>query len=256
MSYPPKITEDDLVVLQVIVRGHPTRSKVISKSGRSFKINPLTWEEIEIATGKILSNSIAHLVANDLIDSAEEKPSAWNRLRGKDGEFYFWATSRGAEFFRDLASANQIKGDSRNADSTITLSDIRQVEGFLRKLGYNLLPEAGLAFAFLSLKSDYSEAETASQIALLTFARDVQECGNDIMRLMQLLAHARAMIDILSEMKAKGFISEQTFQNDGNALIHLAMVDEHQQEWINRVLYDPRAPKDRLAESRIDYDNL
>ena len=53
--------------------------------------------------------------------------------------------------------------------------------------------------------------------------------------------------------KEKGMMNPTQWQNDANAIARVSTVDEHQEEWIEKVLSDPIAGKERLATSRVDY---
>lgn len=133
--------------------------------------------------------------------------------------------------------------------------ELKQVEVNLKQLGYD--PTFyGLGVAQLSLESGYSPAETASHLALVTLAMDANEAGNDIERLIALVPHARAMIDVLTELKNADLIREDIFKNDGRAILGVVIVEKDQPAWVERVLSDPVIAKERVATSRINYKDL
>lgn len=133
------------------------------------------------------------------------------------------------------------------------VSDITQVQERLEELGYDITPY-GASVALMSVESGYSHAETASHLALATLARDAKEAENDIMKTIQLLGHAREMLPILVQYQDRGLMRQELYQNDGRAMIGVAMMDEEQRSWIERVLSDPVVSKERVARSRINYD--
>lgn len=123
----------------------------------------------------------------------------------------------------------------------------------LQMMGYDLLPYgAGVAQAELS--SGYNAVETASHIALTTMALDIKESGDDIIALAAFIPHAKALLELLKKYKEKKLMNPTQWDNDARAIYHIATVDENQLEWIEKVLSDPIAGKERLAKSRIDYD--
>lgn len=104
MAYPPPVTKKERKILEIVARGHPERTMNVRRSFASGTVNALEWTEIQIASG-LSSNEfgdcIAHLVAGNLIDSGEQSPGLLGRLRGKDEQFFFWATELGHRFLAD-----------------------------------------------------------------------------------------------------------------------------------------------------------
>jgi hypothetical protein len=129
---------------------------------------------------------------------------------------------------------------------------IGAVEDHLKNMGYDLTPY-GAGVALLELESGYNAVETASHLSLTTLALDVREAGTDIEKLMRFMPHAMALLEVLKEYKDKGMMNPTQWQNDANAIARVSTVDEHQEEWIEKVLSDPVAGKERLATSRVDY---
>jgi hypothetical protein len=128
---------------------------------------------------------------------------------------------------------------------------IEGVEVHLRKMGYeSTLYGAGLAL--FEMESGYNAVETASHIALTTLARDVREAGTNIIKLVSFLPQAMHLLAVLKDYKDQGMMHPTQWQNDANAIWHVVSVDEHQEEWIEKVLSDPIAGKKRLATKRID----
>ena len=129
---------------------------------------------------------------------------------------------------------------------------IADIEVHLRNMEYDLTPY-GAGVALLELESGYNAVETASHISLTTLALDVREAGTDIEKLMRFVPHAMTLLEILKSYKEKGMMNPTQWQNDANAIARVSTVDEHQEEWIEKVLSDPIAGKERLATSRVDY---
>jgi hypothetical protein len=131
-------------------------------------------------------------------------------------------------------------------------NDLDAVAYHLQIMGYDLLPYgAGVAQAELS--SGYNAVETASHIAFTTLALDVKEAGDDIMALAAFMPHGKALLELLKEYKDKKLMNPTQWDNDARAVYHIISVDENQLEWIDKILSDPIAGKERLAKSRIDY---
>jgi hypothetical protein len=129
---------------------------------------------------------------------------------------------------------------------------IGAVEVHLNNMGYDLTPY-GAGVALLELESGYNAVETASHISLTTLALDVKDAGTNIEKLMRFMPHAMALLEVLKSYKDKGMMHPTQWQNDTNAIWRVSTVDEHQEEWIEKVLSDPIAGKERLATSRVDY---
>jgi hypothetical protein len=129
---------------------------------------------------------------------------------------------------------------------------IDRVAVHLDAMGYRLTPY-GAAVALLGVESGYNEVETASHIALTTMARDIKEAGTNILKLISFVPHGQAILELLKEYNDRGMMHPTQWQNDSNAFFRIAMVDEHQEEWLDKILSDPIAGKERLANRRIKY---
>lgn len=254
MSYPPEITEKDRKVLEVIARGHPERTMTSTRNGISKQVSALTWNEIQLARNASfsdISDCIAHLVANGYIDSGRQNPSIWGRLKGESETAFFWVTPAGQAFLRTDSTSSSTAVESRDQKLKSTPADLDRVQDALIKLGYNI-SHYGVGVALLSLESGYSHCETASHLALATLARDAKDAGFDITKLIALVPHARAMIDVLTEYKNAGLMRDELFKNDARAILGVVIVEKGQPEWISRVLSDPVIAKERVATSRIN----
>lgn len=129
---------------------------------------------------------------------------------------------------------------------------ISRVAAHLRIMGYDLTPY-GAVVALLEFESGYNEVETASHIAHTTLALDVREAGTDILKLAAFMPHGMALLEVLKNYKDRGMMRESQWQNDSTAVFRIINVDQHQEEWIAKILSDPIAGKQRLATSRITY---
>lgn len=123
---------------------------------------------------------------------------------------------------------------------------IARVSLHVESMGYTLT-DAGAAVALLECMNGYSEYQAASHIAHVTLARDAQEAGDDLMKLVQLPLHARHILAVLNRFKAAGVMSDEHCQQDAHAALRLSTLDQYQAEWIAKVLSDPIAGKERLA---------
>jgi hypothetical protein len=127
-----------------------------------------------------------------------------------------------------------------------------EVGEHLKIMGYDLTGY-GAAVALLGVQSGYSPVETASHIALTTMALDIKSARRDFERFIRINSHAMALQKVLKEYRDKKMMRDSLWQNDAKAVYHIATIDGQQDEWIDKILSDPIAGKDRLANSRITY---
>lgn len=139
-----------------------------------------------------------------------------------------------------------------NSEGTAAHDDdsLSRVEEHLQIMGYDLTPY-GAYVALCELVSGYSEVETASHIAHTTLALDVKQAGNDIDKLSRFVPHGMALLEVLKNYKDRGMMRESQWDNDATAVFRIINIDEHQEEWITKILSDPIAGKQRLATSRV-----
>lgn len=247
MSYPPPMNALEKRLLAVIAAGHPERRLEVSVRGQRMRVAPLTWNELAVAVGvaeRELTDPIAHLVAGEVVESARQPAGLFKRLRGEDDTTFFFATDKGRRLLQ--ADAPQRSGDDVGEER---LENVRKIA---HHLGYDLTPY-GNAFSLISLGSGYNEFATATQISLVTLATDIREAGRDITKLMAFMPHTMAMIDIMKEWKDRGVLPQAIFENDGRAMVKVATVSPEQNEWIDKVLSDPVATAERVANCRLDY---
>jgi hypothetical protein len=239
-----KINLDDIEVLRVIGNGHPSCKMTANKRSNSSQVAALTWDEIciDAKNKKIdIGNSIARLTSNQLIDSGSYLPSLLRLMFGGRETFYFWISDTGREFLQYF--------DSQKNDA-----DLDFATRILVQLGYDITPY-GVGVASLSLVSGYSAAETASHLALVTLAHDCNST-TDISIFVAQFEHSMAMIKILAEYRDAGQIRPELYNNDVTAIVKIAYVDEHTIGWIEKVLSDPVIQKNRVAISRINYQEM
>jgi hypothetical protein len=127
-----------------------------------------------------------------------------------------------------------------------------EVGEHLKIMGFDLT-EYGTAVAVLEVQSGYSVVETASHIALTTMALDIKSARQDFQRSIRIHSHAMALLQVLKEYWDKKMMRDSIWQNDAKAVYHLATIDGQQGEWIDKILSDPIAGKERLANSHITY---
>jgi len=132
-------------------------------------------------------------------------------------------------------------------------NDVDSVKPHLKKMGYDILPY-GIGVAIVELNSGYNSVETASHIAFTTMALDIKEANNNALTLMIILQHAYALLEILKEYKDNGMMNPTQWKIDADAIIGIARITKYQKEWVDKVLSDPIAGKERLAKSRINYN--
>lgn len=247
MTYPPPMNALEQRLLAAIAAGHPDRRMEVSVRGQHMRVAPLTWNEIAVAVGvaeRDLADPIAHLVAGEVVDSARQPVGLFRKLRGQDDTTFFFATERGRRLLQ--AEAPQ------RTDDDVDEERLENVRKIAHHLGYDLTPY-GHAFSLISLGSGYNEFATATQIALVTLATDIRAAGHDITKLMAFMPHTMAMIDIMKEWKDRDVLPQAIFENDGRAMVKVATVSAEQTEWIDKVLSDPVAAAERVANCRLDY---
>jgi hypothetical protein len=123
---------------------------------------------------------------------------------------------------------------------------VGEVRKHLRVMGYELTPY-GTGVALLSIKSGYNPVEVASHIAHVTLALDVREAWRDPDELERLALRGMALLEILKKHKDSGAMPPTQWKNDARAVMGIIMVNQEQEGWVERVLGDPVAGKERLA---------
>ena len=132
----------------------------------------------------------------------------------------------------------------------IGTDDLDGVRALLNEWGFDLSPY-GAEVAVASLQSGYGRVEVASHIALTMIAFDVRESGEDLLNLSIFRPHAIELIKELKIYKDQGLMRHEICKNDSTALYRVTEIDPQQLEWVNRVLSDPIAGKERLATNRV-----
>lgn len=155
-------------------------------------------------------------------------------------------TSEPSNPFKEISSVGTAD-ESKGKDYAIL-----NVGKYLSEMGYQLTAY-GISVAILELKSGYSEAETASHIALTTLALDVRKAGNDVIKLFSYLPQAEKLLIILKGYKEQGLMCQKLWKNDSVAIWNVVKIDKQQNEWIEKILKDPIAGKERLAYSTLNH---
>lgn len=121
----------------------------------------------------------------------------------------------------------------------------------LRVMGFKLTPY-GIGMVVASGMSGYSPHETASMVALMTFAWDIRESRNDVAIMMKVAVHGVEVIKILHQFKEQGLLKEDIWENDVNAIKNIINPSSQTKEWVAKVLDgDPIAGKERLAKRTV-----
>jgi len=155
---------------------------------------------------------------------------------------------------KDIKTEVAISNDDPESTETVEdTSPINLVSKHLKVMGYDFT-NYGAGVALLEVQSGYNEVKAASHIALTTMALDIKTVGTDIVKLASFVPHAHALLEVLKSYKDQNMMNPTQWQNDANAILRISSVDEHQEEWLEKVLGDPVAGKERLATSRIEYD--
>ncbi|MDB5601163.1 MAG: hypothetical protein JWN71_3207 [Xanthobacteraceae bacterium] len=182
MAYPPPVTTEERTLLEVIARGHPQRTMNVRTFGGASgpSINALEWNEVQIGVGLTdseLGDSIAHLVAGNLIDSAREIPGLLARLRGAEEKYYFWITPLGRKFLSESpadvlpqVSAAPARGELKPPD----IDDaVRIYENSLSATPYVKPEDAAWAGTILDddIRAELEEAARELEVMWLAFER-------------------------------------------------------------------------------------
>jgi hypothetical protein len=133
------------------------------------------------------------------------------------------------------------------ADIEDKQDSIEDVQNHLAKMGFEITVP-GATVAAYSLTSGYNSVEVASYFAVITTALDVKEAGDDIDILMTIFTRTLShVLVVLKSYVDSGQMRNDLWENDARALQHTTNIDESQEEWVEKVLTDPVAAKDRLA---------
>ena len=214
-------------------------------------------DEIEIALNEINKenikpfDSIARLVAKSYVSSGYQGAPFWRWLLGRRGTSYFWITPDGKRYLQAEQVAADYSDECQTGDGG-TAEDLQMVKDFLQQLGYNLTTY-GVAVSLLSLTSGYSHCETASHLAVLTLALDVQEAGDDAGKLIALLSHGHFMLDVLKEFNNENLMREEIWKNDSQAIFHISMINENQKNFVQKILISQLYSRNRLANLLAEY---
>jgi len=127
---------------------------------------------------------------------------------------------------------------------------IEDVTQLANHLGMDLT-QYGVGVALLSIESDYSPAETASNFAVVTIARDMKNAMNDIEVAAKISIRGYAILECLKEFKDNGLLRETIWANDATAIAKIINPSPETEKWISRVLSDPVSSKEPVAVSRV-----
>jgi hypothetical protein len=73
---------------------------------------------------------------------------------------------------------------------------------------------------------------------------------------MKIAAHGGALIPTLTRFKDHKLMREAIWRNDSRAILGAISVNAEQRGWIEKVLSDPIAGKERMANSLMDYGSI
>ena len=123
------------------------------------------------------------------------------------------------------------------------------VINLLETMGYTITND-GIGMIALELASDYSAAEVASHIILVTIALDVQESSVDNADLIKLMEIASSSITVSKSLKffvENKWMHPTQYQNDNAAIAGVSIVGPEQLSWVEKILSDPMINGKRLA---------
>lgn len=131
-------------------------------------------------------------------------------------------------------------------------SELDEVTSLVRHLGYDLLPD-GAAIALAQLWSDYSVAEAASHIVVVSFARDLSKAQetNDLDMMLKIAPLGLAILEVLKNLKDNGMMRPEVWRNDATAIGKMMTPGPEAIEWSRKVLSDPAIADIVLAKSRV-----
>lgn len=140
---------------------------------------------------------------------------------------------------------------TETSDNTNTQThDIAAVEQIAQYLGLRLTPY-GAGVALLSVQSGYSSAETASHLAVVTLARDVQESGENLDAILRFSSLGMEILKWMKALKDKNAVREEIWRNDATAVGKIMIPSAETLPWIDKVLSDPVDGAERLANFQI-----
>jgi hypothetical protein len=132
------------------------------------------------------------------------------------------------------------------------ISDIAAVRQVAKYLGLQLTPY-GVGLALVSVQSGYSSAETASHLAVLTLARDVQEAGTDLDARIRFYALGMAILKRMKELKDDNRMREEIWRNDSTTIGKIMIPSTETLPWINKVLSGSIDGAERVANFEIKW---
>ena len=95
----------------------------------------------------------------------------------------------------------------------------------LRMMGYDINDE-GSGIAIRLMRSGYNEVESASYIAMVTMALDIENAGKDMELLMSFVPHAHALLDLLKKYRDENKMNEDVWKNNSKAIFKISYLGQ------------------------------
>lgn len=120
------------------------------------------------------------------------------------------------------------------------------VKATLKTLGYGL-SDQGIAAAQLQLDAGMSPVAVAARFAVITMAHELKHAGAATTGILRFRPQATELLERISELKERGELDADTWQELNESVIGISAVNEQQVDWIERVLQHPAARHAPLA---------
>jgi len=124
----------------------------------------------------------------------------------------------------------------------------------MQELGFDILPE-GIKVANKMIKErGLTEFEAASQVSLLTMARDIKECGTDnALRVSEIRSHAIRLIKALDKFKEAGLVNYNSWISDVKAIEIISSFEDRAMPLVDNLIGAEGGV--RLATNKNDYNS-
>lgn len=147
-------------------------------------------------------------------------------------------------------TAENKKTETSDNTKTQTTSAIAAVEEIAQCVGLQLT-SYGAGVALLSVQSGYSPAETASNLAVITLARDIQEAGENLDDMIRFSALGMEILKWMKELKDKNAVREEIWRNDATAVGKIMIPSAETFLWTEKILSGLTDGSERLANFQI-----
>lgn len=131
----------------------------------------------------------------------------------------------------------------KSAPPTTPMESVKQT---LREMEYELA-EDGIAAAQVKLDSGMEPVEIAAWLAVISMAYQLKHAGAAATGVLRFRPQAADLLEKVTTLKEDGHLETARWQELHDAIIGISSINEHQAQWIDKVLSDPLAQSGPLA---------